>query len=98
MRSESTRAFGQPRLTKPTLGLARDIERTRDAKRKQPGPTVEEDGPWGPGGAADYSVGARILRPPQLNDPPWPTGPTWTPRTAPSAPGAPIPRARLTAP
>src|SRR5262245_3489590 len=25
MRSESTRALGQPRLTKPTLGLAKDI-------------------------------------------------------------------------
>src|SRR5690349_23960012 len=33
MRSESTRAFGQPRLTKPTLGLRRDMENPADGSR-----------------------------------------------------------------
>src|SRR5688572_5098994 len=33
MRSESTRAFGQPRLTKPTFGFCRDMGRMADEKR-----------------------------------------------------------------
>src|SRR5690606_19417386 len=32
MRSESTRAFGQPRLTKPTLGFCRDMECSGDGR------------------------------------------------------------------
>src|SRR5690242_11788151 len=63
MRSESTRAFGQPRLTKPTLGLAADMRVLRR------GP-VAGGGTGKRGGKSGAIIRARPGPPPPARRPP----------------------------